>query len=91
MEEINALCFGLKHHILPKEIDILKLKSAVENYTDKLLKVHEVSSDHEFTDVLKFIALAFSKASRSRCRSRFNQALHNCLSKLTENQTIKIL
>ena len=79
-----------KHHIFSKEIDTLKLKSTVESCTSKLLRARKVTPDDEFTDKLKFATLAFLRASTSRCRSRYNRALHNCLSKLSQNQTIKI-
>ena len=90
VEEKNALYLGLKHHILPKDIDILKLKSTIENYTSKVFKMHKVLPDEEFKDELKFATSAFLRASTTRCRSRYNKALHNCLSKLSRNQTIKI-
>ena len=80
----------LRYHILPKDIDILKLKSTIENYTSKVFKMHKVLPDEEFKDELKFATAAFLRASTTRCRSRYNKALHNCLSKLSRNQTIKI-
>ena len=40
VEETNAFYLGLKHHILPKETDTLKLKSTVESSTSKVLKAH---------------------------------------------------
>ena len=90
VEETNALYLGLKHHILQKEIDILKLKSTIKNYISRILKAHKVSPDDELKDELKFATLAFLRASTNRCHSRSNQALHNCFSKLSTNQTIKI-
>ena len=90
IEETNALYLGLKNYILPKEIDILKLKSTIENYTSEVLKAHKVSPDDELKDELKFATSAFKRASTSRCCLKYNQALRNYLSKLSRNQTIKI-
>ena len=42
-----------------------------------------------FEEEIKFATSAFLRASSQR-HSRYNQALHNCLSKLSRNQKIKI-
>ena len=75
--EANPLYLGLKHHIFAKEIGILKLKSTVENYTNKLPKVHKISLDNEFKDELKYITSAFfgsfDKSMLLKVQSSFTQ------------------
>ena len=94
--ELNALRYGLDHHILPSSLNHIKIKSHLEcklNYALKLSSSHPdgISTfPHDFKDEFKAKTNAFFKNAYNICTSSNNKKLHHTLTKLRNNKSIKI-
>jgi hypothetical protein len=90
--EEDALRFGLKHHILPKNIDGDVIKISVERCLTKIN--HDLLNDAPFAsifrDKVKYAVNSFLASCKTVCSARTNKTLHRVLSDLRSDETIKV-
>ena len=93
VEETEALRYGLKHHILPKNINEIDVKSRVEKalYTTKRSSEGEPNIlNNSFLENLRHSTVSFINSAKSVCGSNWNKRFHSTIDKLRKNMDIKI-
>ena len=94
IEEENALLLGLKHHILPRNIDEIQITTQVEKLWqfNKKTIVSGIDPGTERTvkDSIRHATHSFLHSASSVCGSRTNQNFHKTLIKLKKDQSIKV-
>ena len=94
IEEEDALRLGLKHHILPRNIDGIQIKAQVEQLWQFAKKTIVSSVDpnieSEMKDGVRQSTLSFLHGAKNVCGSRTNQNFHRTLRNLKKDQDIKI-
>ena len=90
LHEKNALHFGLKHHILPKSLNLNQVKCNIESTINRATSLSGLQTDGAFRDDVKICLNAFANQCKQLCSGRANQALHKTLSQLSKNVKIKI-
>ena len=82
VEEENCLRFGLKHHILPKKVNDINIKSTIElnyHFLSKNLNC-DTPTLNNFKSSISHYVNGFLKASNSIFTSRLNREFHKTLS-----------
>ena len=90
VEDYSALYCGLKHHVLPKQVNDHDVKCKIENAIDQVVNISKVQTDSSFRDDVKIITSSFLNKAKQVCLSRINQFLHKTLSRLRNDKRIKI-
>ena len=94
LEEENALRLGLKHHILPKNIDGIQIKTRVEQLWDfaKRTIVNGIDSTTEcmVKDDVRHSTQSFLNSARNICGSRISRKFHDTLRNLKNDPNIKV-
>ena len=86
--ELEALRFGLKHHILPKNLHLSKFKLSIEK--GFFIASKEQHINHTTKDKVKHACTSFMNSADSICNSSRNTKLHETLRKLSSNSKIKV-
>ena len=86
--ENDALRFGLKHHVLPKNLKINHFKLSIEK--GFWFAQRDQNFDNAFKDNLKHTCGSFINAANNVCNSHKNRKLHQTLKNLSKNDKIKI-
>ena len=89
LSERNALLFGPGHHILPKRIDEVAVKSQIESQLNRICARNKIKLSYDNKSKLREAADCFLHESKSVCSTRKNQALHRTLKALSSNTDIK--
>ena len=89
--ERNALMFGPGHHLLPKAIEEMALKSEVESQINKICKQNQIQLTYDNKTNLRRATDNFLHESISICNTKKNKAMHNTLENLKRNNKIKCL
>ena len=93
IEEENALRLGLKHHILPKCVNEIQIKSQVEqlyNTSKDAIVSGTGIIDPEFKDEVRHSTLSFLHSAKNVCGTRYNQNFHRTLKTLRSDPMIKV-
>ena len=90
VEDHSALYSGLKHHVLPKQVDEHDVKCKIENTIDQVVNISKVQTDSSFRDEVKAITHSFLNKAKQVCLSRVNQYLHKTLIRLRNDKHIKL-
>ena len=59
VEDYSALYCGLKHHVLPKQVNDHDVKCKIENAIDQVVNISKVQTDSSFRDDVKIITSSF--------------------------------
>ena len=94
LEEENALRLGLKHHILPRNIDSIQVKTSVEQLWsfNKKTIVSSIDTHSESTikDKIKHATMSFLNSAKNVCGNKVNQKFHKTLLDLKKDTSIRI-
>ena len=88
--ELDALRYGLKHHILPSKLKIMNFKASMEKGFHFIKADISSELDHRLKDKVKHHCDSFINASASVCGNTKNKKLHNTLRNLSRNAKIKV-
>ena len=92
IEEVEALRYGLDHHILPSKLNVDDLKVNIEKATwlaSKRLDKDEIVP-HDFRQKIIHAVHSFTNTARNLCGSRRNRNKHLVLKRLASDESIKI-
>ena len=94
IEEENALRLGLKHHILPKSINGIQIKSQVEQLVklakDTVVTNTSPTEELNFKEELRHSTLSFLHSAKNVCGTRYNLNFHKTLKLLRSDPNIKV-
>ena len=94
LEEENVLRLLLKHHVLPKNLDGIQIKTRVEQLWDfaKRTIVNGIDSSTEsmVKDEVRHSTHSFLKSANNVCETRINRKFHETLKSLKKDPTIKV-
>ena len=90
LTENNALKYGLKHNILPKSIDKVKLRADIDTQIRKISTISKTSITYNDKIDLRDKTERFINDAQNKCESRQNQLMHKTLSNLSKNSLIKV-
>ena len=94
IEEENVLRLGLKHHILPRNVNETQVKSNVEKlwqYAKKtIVSGIDSSTESSIRDDLRHSTQSFLNSAKNRCNTKMNQNFHKTLSNLKKDNSIKV-
>ena len=88
--EKNALMYGLKHHILPRNVKENDLKCNVEVAVNDASRKTNIYTDSSFRDDVKFVCQSFLNKCKQVCSTRYNISMHRTLRKLANDKSIKV-
>jgi len=88
--EMEALRFGLQHHILPKQIREDNVKSSIEKLAYSLGTRYKININDEIKDKINFYFQKFMNQAKTECRTKPNQAIHKALKSLGNDSCIKV-
>ena len=83
--------FGPGHHLLPKTIDEMALKSDVESQINKICRQNQIQLTYDNKTNLRRATDNFLHESINICNTKKNKAMHNTLKNLKLNNKIKCL
>ena len=94
IEEENSLRLGLKHHILPKRIDEIQIKTQVEQlwqFNKKTIScLIDSNTEANVKDEIKHATHSYLHSAKSVCGARINQNFHSTLKNLKSDPSIKV-
>ena len=90
LTENNALKYGLKHSILPKSIDKVKLRANIDTQIRKISASNKINLTFNDKIDLRDTTERFINDAQNKCESRQNQLVHKTLSNLSKNSLIKV-
>ena len=90
LTENNALKYGLKHSILPKSIDKVKLRANIDTQIRKISASNKINLTFNDKIDLRDTTERFINDAQNKCESRPNQLVHKTLSNLSKNSLIKV-
>ena len=88
--EVNALQFGLKHHILPSSFESDKIKKSIERTLNEVTWKSQIAMDYTTKEDIRQVYYQYENACKSLFWSRKNIALHRTLVNLSRNEKIRI-
>ena len=88
--ENNALMYGLKHHILPKNVNENGLKCNIEVAVSDASKKSGIYTDSTFRDDVIFACQSFLNKCKQVCSTRYNTSIHKTLKALSTDKSIKV-
>ena len=86
---MNALVFGLGHHILPRSIDEMSIKAQIESQIETICKGSKCQLSYDNKTKLREATDSFIHEGKQICNTRKNRAIHNTLKTLSNNSKIK--
>ena len=89
LSEKNALQFGLGHHLLPRKIDEIAIKSQIDSQIRRVCKANKCLLNYNNKTKLRQATDSFILESKQVCNTRKNRAIHNTLQSLSKNSNIK--
>ena len=89
IKEEEALRYGLKHHILPRSVNDISVKTAIEKQI-YYLKKYITLLPNSLIEAIKHSTLKFLNAAKQLCRKKTNVELHKILLDLKNDNTIKL-
>ena len=88
------LRLGLKHHILPRNVNETQVKFNVEKlwqYAKKtIVSGTDSSTESSIRDDLRHSTQSFLNSAKNRCNTKMNQNFHKTLSNLKKDNSIKV-
>ena len=93
MEETKALLYGVKQHILLKNINEIDIKSRVEKAlyaTDGSEEGEPNTVNNSFLENLRRSTVSFIKSAKSVCGAYWNKCIHSTIDKLRKNTDTKM-
>ena len=88
--EVNALQFGLKHHILPSSFESDKIKKSIERTLNEVTWKSQIAMDYSTKEDIRHAYYQYENACKSMFWSRKNIALHRTLTSLSRNERIRV-
>ena len=88
--EMNALQFGLKHHILPSSFEGDKIKMNIERTLNEVTWKSQIAMDYTIKEDIRKAYYQYENTCRNLFWSRKNISLHRTLNSLAKNQKIRI-
>ena len=88
LTENNALKYGLKHSILPKSIDKVKLRANIDTQIRKISTSNNINLTFNDKIDLRDTTEKFINDAQNKCEARPNQLIHKTLSNLSKNSSI---
>ena len=88
--EVNALQFGLKHHILPSSFESDKIKKSIERTLNEVTWKSQIAMDYSTKEDIRHAYYQYENACKSMFWSRKNIALHRTLTSLSRNEKIRV-
>ena len=89
IKEEEALRYGFKHHILPRAVNDISVKTAIEKQIC-YIKKHITLLPDSFMEAIKHSTLKFFNAAKQLCRKKHNIELHKILYDLKNDKGIKL-
>ena len=89
IKEEEALRYGLKHHILPRSVNDISVKTAIEKQI-YYLKKDITLLPNSLIEAIKHSTLKFLNAAKQLCRKKTNVELHKILLDLKNDNCIKL-
>ena len=88
--ENNALKYGLKHSILPKNIDQVKLRANIDTQIKKISTRNKTNLTFNDKIDLRDTTEKFINDAQNKCEARPNQLIHKTLSNLSKHSSIVV-
>ena len=85
LTENNALKYGLKHSILPKNINKVKVRANIDIQIRKISTSNKINLTFNDKIDLRDTTEKFINGAHNKCEARPNQLIHKTLSNLSKN------
>ena len=88
LTENSALKYGIKHSILPKNIDKVKVHANIDTQIRKIWTSNKINLTFNDKIDLRDTTEKFINDAQNKCEARPNQLIHKTLSNLSKNSSI---
>ena len=90
LSERHALIYGLNHHILPSKVNAVKLKSSIDSQLSNICYYNKINLTYDDKNYIREATDKFIHEAEQVCSTKQNRHLHKTLSRLSNNNKIKI-
>ena len=90
LSERYALIYGLNNHILPSNVDALKIKSSIDSQMNRICYFNKINLTYDDKNSIREATDRFVHEAEQLCNTKKNRHLHKTLRCLSNNKTIKV-